>query len=117
VALVLISGLAYVSRQRSEAPRVRAVEANTVKAHQIKTEIERRFAMGTPEIQGSLAGAVTVFNPANTRVKPPALTSPVLLAAQMYALAVSQTMRNNVPQPIAARTNYSWVVESDKEKR
>ena len=49
VALILLSGLAYVYKQRNEGFRLRAVEANNVKAHQLKAEIDRRFAIGTSE--------------------------------------------------------------------
>ena len=51
VALVLISGLAYVSRQHSEARRMEIVEANNVKALAMKAAIEHRFPLGTPESQ------------------------------------------------------------------
>jgi hypothetical protein len=51
VALVLISGLAYVGRQRSEAHRMQVVEINNVKALQVKADIERRFAIGTAEAE------------------------------------------------------------------
>lgn len=51
VALILAAGLLYVSRQRDEAIRMVAVEANNAKALELQNEIARRFAIGTPESQ------------------------------------------------------------------
>ena len=51
ITLILLSGLCYVSRQRSEAIRAQAVENNNVKANQLKAEIDRRIAMGAAEAE------------------------------------------------------------------